>query len=122
MQRDLAKSSVSFYILQFPLGKSTLLSIFNNIMSASSIAPGHSKMYNLVCVPSEDLDQPAHPRNLIRVFVMRSVGSQGCKMVPLTLCMMGNLCFCCRLLTFFSKITFSINSFKNTFRPSNVPF
>ena len=29
------------------------------------------------------------------------------------------LCFCCRLLTIFSKLTFSLNSFKNNIRVSN---
>ena len=34
--------------------------------------------------------------------------------------MLGNfLCFCCRLLSIFSKLTFSLNSFKNTIRVSN---
>ena len=38
----------------------------------------------------------------------------------LTLCMLGNFsCFCCRLLTFFSKLTFSKNFFRNTIRVSN---
>ena len=38
----------------------------------------------------------------------------------LTLCMLGNfLCLCCRLPTFFSILTFSKNSFRNTIRMSN---
>ena len=37
----------------------------------------------------------------------------------LTLCMLGKFsCFCC-LLTFFSKLTFSKTSFRNTIRVSN---
>ena len=36
-----------------------------------------------------------------------------------SLCMLGNFsCFCCRLLTFFSKLTFSKKSFRNTIRMS----
>ena len=39
----------------------------------------------------------------------------------LTLCMLGNFsCFCCRLLTFFKKITFSKNSFRNTIECKKV--
>ena len=35
--------------------------------------------------------------------------------------MLGNISyFCCRLLTFFSKLTFSKNSFRNTIRVSTV--
>ena len=33
--------------------------------------PGHSISYKITCAPSEDLDQPAHPRRLIRVFAFR---------------------------------------------------
>ena len=32
------------------------------------------------CAPSEDSDQPGHPPSLIRVFAVRSVGSQGPKL------------------------------------------
>ena len=31
-------------------------------------------MYNLICAPSEDSDQPARPRSLIRVFAECSMG------------------------------------------------
>ena len=31
--------------------------------------PAHDKTYNKTCATSEDSDQPAHPRSLIRVFV-----------------------------------------------------
>ena len=39
------------------------------------------KKYFLTCAPSEDLDQTAHLRSLIRVFTGRSVDSQGCNVV-----------------------------------------
>ena len=40
--------------------------------------------------------------------------------LSLTLCMSGNVaCFCCRLLTFFSKHAFSKYSLRNTIRVSN---
>ena len=29
---------------------------------------GHSISYKISCAPSENTDQPAHPRNLIRIF------------------------------------------------------
>ena len=34
--------------------------------------PAHDKTYNKTCATSEDSDQPAHPRSLIRVFAGRS--------------------------------------------------
>ena len=37
------------------------------------------KMYLRTCVPSEDSDQPAHSRSLIRIFTGRIFDSQGCK-------------------------------------------
>ena len=33
--------------------------------------PAHNKTYNKTCATSEDLDQTAHPRSLIRVFADR---------------------------------------------------
>ena len=36
-----------------------------------------TKSYKLACSPIIDLDQPAHPRSLIRVFDGRSMGSLG---------------------------------------------
>ena len=33
--------------------------------------PAHDKTYNKTCATSEDSDQPAHPRSLIRVFAER---------------------------------------------------
>ena len=33
--------------------------------------PAHDKTYNKFCATSEDSDQPAHPRSLIRVFADR---------------------------------------------------
>ena len=44
-----------------------------------SYKPGHNISYKIACVPSEDSDQPAHPRSLIRVFTGHSLGSQGSK-------------------------------------------
>ena len=35
------------------------------------IEPAHDKTYNKTCATSEDSDQPAHPRSLIRVFADR---------------------------------------------------
>ena len=36
-----------------------------------SYEPGHSNSYTIACAPSEYLDEPAHPRSLIRVIVDR---------------------------------------------------
>ena len=33
--------------------------------------PAHDKTYNKTCTTSEDLDQPVHPRSLIRIFANR---------------------------------------------------
>ena len=41
--------------------------------------PGHCISYKIKCAPSEDPDQPAHTRSLIRNFAVHSVGSQGSK-------------------------------------------
>ena len=41
--------------------------------------PGHSISCKTACAPSEDWDQPAHPRSLIRVFTWHSVGSKDLK-------------------------------------------
>ena len=43
------------------------------------ILAGTSERYNMVCAPSEDKGQPAHPHSLIRVLAWRSMGSQGLK-------------------------------------------
>ena len=39
--------------------------------------PPHDKPNKMTFVPSEDSDQPGHPPNLIRDFVVRSMGSLG---------------------------------------------
>ena len=44
------------------------------------INPGHRISYKIACVSSDDSDQPAHPRSLIRVFAVRMR----------TLCILGN--------------------------------
>ena len=44
-----------------------------------SYEPGHSIYYRIACAPSEDSDQPAHLRRLIRVFAGHPVGNQGFK-------------------------------------------
>ena len=41
--------------------------------------PLHDKTNKMTCAPSEDSDQPGHLPSLIRVFTVRSVGSQGPK-------------------------------------------
>ena len=37
--------------------------------------PPPDKTNKMVCVPSEDSDQPGHPPSLIRVFALHSKGS-----------------------------------------------
>ena len=41
--------------------------------------PQRQKTYLRTCAPSEDSDQPAHSRSLIRTFTRRILDSQGCK-------------------------------------------
>ena len=41
----------------------------------SECEPPHDKTNRMAFVPSEDSDQPGHPASLIRVFIVRSVGS-----------------------------------------------
>ena len=38
--------------------------------------PPHDKTNKMICVPSEDTDQPGHRHSLIRVFTVRSMGSE----------------------------------------------
>ena len=42
--------------------------------------PSHDKTNNVACAPSEDSDQPRHLHSLIRVFAVRSMGSEGPKL------------------------------------------
>ena len=42
--------------------------------------PPHDKANKMTYVPSEDSDQPGHQPSLIRVFAVRSKGSQGPKL------------------------------------------
>ena len=44
------------------------------------IEPPHDKTNKMACAPSEDSDQPGHPPSLIRVFVVRLMGSKGPKL------------------------------------------
>ena len=41
----------------------------HSAMQSLQNEPGHNKIYNMTCMTSEDLDQPAHQRSLIRVFI-----------------------------------------------------
>ena len=43
-----------------------------NIVEIEIIEPAHDKINNKTCANSEDSDQPAHPRSLIRVFADRT--------------------------------------------------
>ena len=44
-----------------------------------SLEPQRQKTYLWTCAPSEDSDQTAHSRSLIRIFTGRILDSQGCK-------------------------------------------
>ena len=45
-------------------------------MKRTGFEPPRDKTNKLICVPSEDSDQPGHPSSLIRVFAVHSVGSK----------------------------------------------
>ena len=49
------------------------------ILQSLSDESQHGKTYLRTCAPSEDSDQPAHSRSLIRIFTERILDSQGCK-------------------------------------------
>ena len=48
-------------------------------INAFSNEPQRPKMYLRTCAASEDSDQPAHSRSLIRILSGRILDSQGCK-------------------------------------------
>ena len=50
------------------LGKDTIRRRSFQMHGKQTYGPGHSISYKMACVPSEDSDQPAQMRRLIRVF------------------------------------------------------
>ena len=44
-------------------------------LQIKTFQPPHDKTNKMVCVPSEDSDQPGHPPSLIRYFAVHSMGS-----------------------------------------------
>ena len=54
---------------------SALSSLF--LRKAAIFEPPHDKTSKTACAPSKDSDQPGHSSSLIRVFVVRSMGSLG---------------------------------------------
>ena len=57
-----------FYVLSLPLCCMT---------NWAASWKNKKKKKKMACAPSEDADQPGHPPSLIRVFAVRSIGSQG---------------------------------------------
>ena len=51
-------------------------------LQPSFIEPYRKKTYLRTFVPSEDSDQPAHLCSLTRIFTLRLLDSQGCKVSP----------------------------------------
>ena len=58
------KTLVKAILINNPLKQYTHVSNYSN-------EPGHSIFYNILCALSDDSDQPAHMRRLIRVFAVR---------------------------------------------------
>ena len=56
--------------LNYPLSSNT-----HQICFYEAIELPHHKTNKMICVPSEDSDQPGHPPSLIRVFAVLSLGS-----------------------------------------------
>ena len=54
----------------------------NVLNSHFTFEPQRQNAYLQTCAPSEDSDQPAHSRSLIKIFSMRTFDSQGCKVSP----------------------------------------
>ena len=50
---------------------SVVIMINGSILGYLKTEPAHDKTYGKACATSEDSDQPAHPRSLIRVFADR---------------------------------------------------
>ena len=65
-------------LLSLRLGTSFVIKV-DHELQISTVQPAHDKTNKMVCAPSEDSDQPGHPPSLIRVFAVRSMGSQGPK-------------------------------------------
>ena len=42
----------------------------HSLANCKSLEPQHDKTNEMICVPSEDSDQPGHPTSLIRVFAV----------------------------------------------------
>ena len=53
------------------LGLHCLQIIILGVSRLQWVKPGHNIFNNFTCAPSQDSDQPAHPRSLIRVFTGR---------------------------------------------------
>ena len=51
----------------------------NDTSSEYPFEPKRPKTYDWICVSSEDSDQTAHSRSLIRIFTGRILDSKGCK-------------------------------------------
>ena len=48
----------------------------SNTLEVNESEPPHDKINKMISAPSEDSDQPGHPPSLIRVFAVRSMGSE----------------------------------------------
>ena len=62
------------------------------LMSIPTYVPQRPKTYLCTCVFSEDSDQSAHSRRLIRIITERILDSQGCK---ISACGQGKICSDC---------------------------
>ena len=51
---------------------------FMTLSDATSYGPGHAKTRLMSYANNKGADQPAHPRNLISTFVVRSLDSMIC--------------------------------------------
>ena len=49
-----------------------------SMKNRKSKEPQCQKTYLWICAPSEDSNQPAHSRSLVRIFTVRILDSQGC--------------------------------------------
>ena len=63
-------------------------------IASTQYEPPRDKTNKITCAPSEDSDQPGHPPSLIRVFAVRSMGSQGQALFMRTAKTLIKLCRC----------------------------
>ena len=75
MSRSVSESPLGFEITRFDCIRLLLMPLFVSInIQANRTVSGYIITCETACGPSDGIDQPVHPRSLIRVFPGRSLG------------------------------------------------